>query len=281
MTPCGTGDKLWLGDAVEAIARMTIIPPESFSAVLLFRSSYLRYSSHPKFFQKMIESWDWAVAKAVAAAQVMLALCMRRRPPPPAKEMPEWEEVCAVACAVENLWLTATARGAAGALNLNLNLIETLRGRMRGAESVAHRHSARCGWCGKPKPNLNPPCRRTCLAPCIGSAYVLMRAQTEYSSGHSHRQCEVPKCHGRCRSVFPGQAQGRRVLTVWLLLHLPQAITPPHVFFVKGGDHGAEMGMHGRNLIIETCNTLQHFLSQLCNNNEALEGCRGVPAADG
>lgn len=48
-------------------------------------------------------------------AQVMLALCMRRRPPPPAKEMPEWEEVCAIACAVQNLWLTDTARGAAGA----------------------------------------------------------------------------------------------------------------------------------------------------------------------
>ena len=54
-------------------------------------------------------------SEAVAVAQVMLALCMRRRPPPPAKEMPEWEEACAVACSVQNLWLTATARGAAGA----------------------------------------------------------------------------------------------------------------------------------------------------------------------
>ncbi|KAK9822370.1 hypothetical protein WJX81_002648 [Elliptochloris bilobata] len=45
---------------------------------------------------------------------VMLAVCMQRRPPPPAKVMPEWEEQCAVACAVQNLWLTATALGAAG-----------------------------------------------------------------------------------------------------------------------------------------------------------------------
>ncbi len=54
--------------------------------------------------------------RPVLLFQVMLALCMRRRAPPPAKEMPEWEEECAVACAVQNLWLTATARGAAGVL---------------------------------------------------------------------------------------------------------------------------------------------------------------------
>ncbi len=58
----------------------------------------------------------------------MLALCMRRRPPLPAtKEMPEWEEMCAVACATQNLWLTAAARGAAGALGAVVPVVRQTR----------------------------------------------------------------------------------------------------------------------------------------------------------
>jgi hypothetical protein len=44
----------------------------------------------------------------------MIAIGMKRRALAE-KEMPEWEEMCAVACAVQNLWLAATARGLAGA----------------------------------------------------------------------------------------------------------------------------------------------------------------------
>jgi hypothetical protein len=43
----------------------------------------------------------------------MVAICMRRQALPQ-KVMPEWEETCAVACAVQNLWLAATAHGIAG-----------------------------------------------------------------------------------------------------------------------------------------------------------------------
>lgn len=43
----------------------------------------------------------------------MVAICMRRQALPE-KVMPEWEEMCAVASAVQNLWLAATAHGIAG-----------------------------------------------------------------------------------------------------------------------------------------------------------------------
>lgn len=38
----------------------------------------------------------------------VIAICMRRDP---AEAVPEWEELAAVACAVENMWLTCTAHG--------------------------------------------------------------------------------------------------------------------------------------------------------------------------
>ena len=44
----------------------------------------------------------------------MVAICMRRQALPE-KVMPEWEEMCAVASAVQNLWLAATAHNVAGA----------------------------------------------------------------------------------------------------------------------------------------------------------------------
>lgn len=43
----------------------------------------------------------------------MVAICMRKQALPE-KVMPEWEEMCAVASAVQNLWLAATAHGIAG-----------------------------------------------------------------------------------------------------------------------------------------------------------------------
>ena len=44
----------------------------------------------------------------------MVMICMRRQALPE-KVMPEWEEMCAVSSAVQNLWLAATAHGVAGA----------------------------------------------------------------------------------------------------------------------------------------------------------------------
>ena len=45
--------------------------------------------------------------KALSASHV-IAICMKRDPE---KRVPQWEEEAAVACAVQNMWLTATAYG--------------------------------------------------------------------------------------------------------------------------------------------------------------------------
>ncbi len=45
--------------------------------------------------------------KALQSACV-IAICMQRDPK---ERLPEWEEIAAVACAVQNMWLTATAYG--------------------------------------------------------------------------------------------------------------------------------------------------------------------------
>lgn len=41
-------------------------------------------------------------------ADTVIAICMQRDPE---ERIPEWEEVAAVACAVQNMWLTCTAHG--------------------------------------------------------------------------------------------------------------------------------------------------------------------------
>ncbi len=44
-------------------------------------------------------------------AAAVIAICMQRDPQ---QRVPEWEEIAAVACAVQNLWLSAVAMGLAG-----------------------------------------------------------------------------------------------------------------------------------------------------------------------
>lgn len=51
---------------------------------------------HHKTYEKVMQS------------QCVIAICMRRDPQ---KRLPEWEELAAVACAVQNMWLSCTARG--------------------------------------------------------------------------------------------------------------------------------------------------------------------------
>ena len=63
----------------------TNTPPENFSA---------------KKYEKTIK-------KPLQSACV-IAICMQRDPK---ASVPEWEEIAAVACAVQNMWLTATAYG--------------------------------------------------------------------------------------------------------------------------------------------------------------------------
>lgn len=46
--------------------------------------------------------------EAPSLSACVIAICMRRDPE---ARIPEWEEVAAVACAVQNMWLTCTAHG--------------------------------------------------------------------------------------------------------------------------------------------------------------------------
>lgn len=65
---------------------------------------YKTHTPQDKFSEKKYEK---TIKKPLQCACV-IAICMRRDP---AESVPEWEEIAAVACAVQNMWLTATAYG--------------------------------------------------------------------------------------------------------------------------------------------------------------------------
>ena len=66
-------------------------------------------------FAEMKAWFDEDVEKEWSHCQYVIAIGMRRRPDDKKKkQLPEWEELAAVACAVQNLHLMATALGAAG-----------------------------------------------------------------------------------------------------------------------------------------------------------------------
>jgi len=67
----------------------------------------------PEEFAKKRAKIEGKRKSAFGKVSYMIAICMKRRALPH-KEMPEWEEMCAVACAVQNMWLSMTAHGAAG-----------------------------------------------------------------------------------------------------------------------------------------------------------------------
>lgn len=48
------------------------------------------------------------IAAKPLQSSCVIAICMQRDPK---ERLPEWEEVAAVACAVQNIWLSGTARG--------------------------------------------------------------------------------------------------------------------------------------------------------------------------
>ena len=63
---------------------------------------YLRNTPKEKVSQKKLKKLQNNPLKAGC----IIAICMQRDP---AESIPEWEEIAAVACAVQNMWLTATA----------------------------------------------------------------------------------------------------------------------------------------------------------------------------
>ena len=57
-----------------------------------------------KFLQKKYEKTQ----KKPLQSACVIAICMQRDPE---ERVPEWEEIAAVACAVQNMWLTASEKG--------------------------------------------------------------------------------------------------------------------------------------------------------------------------
>jgi nitroreductase len=65
---------------------------------------YKMHTASDKFSEKKYEK---TIKKPLQCACV-IAICMQRDP---AERVPEWEEIASVSCAVQNMWLTATAHG--------------------------------------------------------------------------------------------------------------------------------------------------------------------------
>lgn len=65
---------------------------------------YKKHTPEDKFSQKKYEK---TIKKPLQCACV-IAICMLRDPE---ERVPEWEEIAAVSCAVQNMWLTASAHG--------------------------------------------------------------------------------------------------------------------------------------------------------------------------
>lgn len=63
---------------------------------------YKRHTPEDAFKETVFNKFS----KNPTRANCVVAICMQRDP---AESLPEWEEVAAVACAVQNMWLTCTA----------------------------------------------------------------------------------------------------------------------------------------------------------------------------
>jgi len=63
---------------------------------------YKRYTPAENFQQKKYKK----IAQKPRQSSHMIVICMQRDPK---ESLPEWEEMCAVACAVQNMWLTVAS----------------------------------------------------------------------------------------------------------------------------------------------------------------------------
>lgn len=88
--------------------RFTVIQGDARQRLAeVLSSTYQRVMPEDKFSEKKFKKLSTIPTRAGA----VIAICMQRDP---AESLPEWEEVAAVAMAVQNLWLTATAYGLGG-----------------------------------------------------------------------------------------------------------------------------------------------------------------------
>ena len=77
---------------------------ESLKALSAYSGDwYMTYTPKEKFSDKKYEKTK---LKALQSSHVIAVIMERNEP-----LLPEWEEIAAVACAVQNMWLTATAYG--------------------------------------------------------------------------------------------------------------------------------------------------------------------------
>ena len=85
--------------------RFKIFTGESLSKLSDFMGDYYKKNTSQENFSEM--KYKKTIKKPFQSACI-IAICMQRDPN---ESIPEWEEVASVACAVQNMWLTATVNG--------------------------------------------------------------------------------------------------------------------------------------------------------------------------
>lgn len=85
--------------------RFIVIPQKKIPHFCAFGSDYYKKYTPPELFKE--KKYQKIQTKPLAASHI-IAIIMQRDEE---KRVPEWEEEAAVACAVQNMWLTTTAMG--------------------------------------------------------------------------------------------------------------------------------------------------------------------------
>ena len=83
--------------------RFKVFRGEALKRMSEFQASY--YKSNTPSEQFKLKKYEKKKANPLRSSCV-IAICLQRDPE---KRVPEWEELAAVACAVQNMWLTCTA----------------------------------------------------------------------------------------------------------------------------------------------------------------------------
>ncbi|MEM9920363.1 MAG: nitroreductase [Bacteroidota bacterium] len=108
--------------------RFKVFTGKALKSLSDFLAAYYQRTTPAEKFSEM--KYKKTRKKPLQSACV-IAICMQRDPE---ERLPEWEEVAAVSCAVQNMWLTATAHGigaywsSPGAINAFGELVELAEG---------------------------------------------------------------------------------------------------------------------------------------------------------
>lgn len=85
--------------------RFQVFQGESKTKLGEFLANWYKENTATKLFSA--KKYEKTLKKA-AQSSCLIAICMQRDPE---ESVPEWEEIAAVACAVQNMWLTCTSMG--------------------------------------------------------------------------------------------------------------------------------------------------------------------------